>query len=163
MLMKTNQMAGNVTCRGKSCKNWRHSATATSTDRQRDALDRHRGRTGRALGAKPLFPHGNFAYSYCWAIWLRKLGFSHALPTDHAVWLNTQNNAWFGSKISIICCELSGAPAPQTSHCFGLASGRTGRALPVPPHTRRRRTDSEYAECLSEKLGKIHVLLWNLV
>ena len=30
---------------------------------------------------------------------------------------------------------------------FGPASGQTGHALPVPPHTRRRRTDSEYAEC----------------
>jgi len=57
---------------------------------------------------------GNSAYGYCWAIRPNKLGFSHALP----VWLNTQNCAWFGSKISLICCELSEgggfAPAPPT-------------------------------------------------
>ena len=35
----------------------------------------------------------------------------------------------------------------STTRRFGPASGRTGRALPVPPRTRRRRTDSEYAEC----------------
>ena len=66
-------------------------------------------------GAKPP-PPGNFPYGYGLAIWPQKLGFSHALPTAHTVWLNTQNNAWFGSKISIICCELSGAPTPRTSH-----------------------------------------------
>jgi len=42
----------------------------------------------------------------------------------HAVWLNTQNNAWLGSKISIICCELSRAPTPPN-----LTPG----ALPVHP------------------------------
>jgi len=40
------------------------------------------------------------------------LGFSHNLPAAHAIWLNTQNCAWFRSEISVIstfaCCELSG-------------------------------------------------------
>ena len=35
----------------------------------------------------------------------------------------------------------------STTGRFGPASGRTGHALPIPPHTRRRQTDSEYAEC----------------
>jgi len=34
----------------------------------------------------------------------------------------------------------------STTGRFGPASGRTVRALPIPPDTRRRRTDSEYAE-----------------
>ena len=37
----------------------------------------------------------------------------------------------------------------STTGRFGPASGRTGRALTIPPHTRRRQTDSEYAECNS--------------
>ena len=36
----------------------------------------------------------------------------------------------------------------STTGRFGPASGRTGRALPIPPCTRCRRTDSEYAECI---------------
>ena len=28
--------------------------------------------------------------------------FSHALPTAHTVWLNSQNNAWFGSKNHVV-------------------------------------------------------------
>jgi len=35
----------------------------------------------------------------------------------------------------------------STTGRFGPASGRTGPALPIPPLTRRRRTDSEYTEC----------------
>ena len=49
-------------------------------------------------------------------------------------------------------CKLTsfcdGDVARSTTGRFGPASGRTGRALPIPPHTRRRRTDSEYAECI---------------
>jgi len=46
-------------------------------------------------------------------------GFSHALTAAHAAWLNTQNCAWFGSQISVECCELSGGktPAPSTRGC----------------------------------------------
>ena len=40
------------------------------------------------------------------------LGFSRALPAAHALRLNTQNCAWFGSQVSVICCELSGGFAP---------------------------------------------------
>ena len=36
------------------------------------------------------------------------LGFSHALEGARAVWLNTQNCAWCGSQISVICCKDSG-------------------------------------------------------
>jgi len=56
----------------------------------------------KGLGGEAPSP-GNFAYGYCWAIRLQKLGFSHALP----FWLNTQNCARFGSKISlsVICCD----------------------------------------------------------
>jgi len=47
--------------------------------------------------------------------------FLHALPAAHAVWLNTQNCPWFGSQISLICCELSGAlsyePPPHKGCC----------------------------------------------
>jgi len=39
----------------------------------------------------------------------------------------------------------------STTRGFGPASGRTGCSLPIPPDTRRRRTDSEYAECSSIK------------
>ena len=35
----------------------------------------------------------------------------------------------------------------STTGRFGPASGRTGRALPTHRRTRRRRTDSEHAEC----------------
>ena len=42
--------------------------------------------------------------------------FLHALPTAHAVWLNTQNCPWFGSQISLICCELSGALPHEPPH-----------------------------------------------
>ena len=66
--------------------------------------------------------------------------FINALPTAHAVWLNTQNNAWFGSKISIICCELSGAPtpSPRTSHqglCQCTLLGNFRPLDPLCPHT----------------------------
>jgi len=40
----------------------------------------------------------------------------HASDTAHAVWLNTQNCAWFVSKIYVICCELSRASPPNTIH-----------------------------------------------
>jgi len=51
------------------------------------------------------------------------IGVSHALPTAHAVWLNTQNCKWFGSQISVICRELSGALTPNL----------TPAALPLNP------------------------------
>jgi len=35
----------------------------------------------------------------------------------------------------------------STTGRFGPAWGRTGPTLPIPPHIRRRQTDSEYAEC----------------
>jgi len=38
----------------------------------------------------------------------------------------------------------------STTGRFGPALGRTVRALPIPPDTRRRRTDSEYAECFQK-------------
>ena len=40
------------------------------------------------------------------------LGFSHALEAARAVWLNTQNCAWCGSQISVICCKDSGGFVP---------------------------------------------------
>jgi len=36
---------------------------------------------------------------------------------------------------------------PIDHTAFWTGVGRTGRALPIPPDHRRRRTDSEYAEC----------------
>ena len=48
------------------------------------------------------------------------------MPTAHTVWLNTQNNLWFGSQISTICCEPTGAPSPPPPN---LPPG----ALPVHP------------------------------
>jgi len=44
----------------------------------------------------------------------------------------------------------------STTGRFGPASGRTVRALPIPPHTRRRRTDSEYAECGTARRNHLH-------
>jgi len=52
------------------------------------------------------------------------LGFSRALPAAHALQLNTQNCAWFGSQISVICCELSGVGAlPLVSPTGALDPG----------------------------------------
>ena len=57
--------------------------------------------------------------------------------------LNTQNNAWFGSKISIICCELSGAPRPPSeppirgsasAPCWETSVLQT-LCAPIPPHS----------------------------
>ena len=47
------------------------------------------------------------------------MGFSHVLPAARALNLNTQNCAWFGSQISVICCELS--------------RGTSGESPPEPP------------------------------
>jgi len=45
---------------------------------------------------------------------VQPISLSRALPAAHVAWLNTQNCARFGSQISVICCELSGA-SPRTS------------------------------------------------
>jgi len=47
------------------------------------------------------------------------LGSSHALPAAHAVWLNTQNCAWFGKQISVIIApprilHQGSAPGPRS-------------------------------------------------
>ena len=47
----------------------------------------------------------------------------------------------------------------STTGRFGPVSGRTGCALPVPPHTRRRQTDSEYAECKEKTEFSIFFLI----
>jgi len=64
------------------------------------------------------------------------LAFSHALPAAHALHLNTQNCAWFGSQISVICCELSGGFAPETPTGvlpLDLAGGLPSPRPSVPP------------------------------
>ena len=38
------------------------------------------------------------------------LGFSHVLPAVRALYLSTQNCAWFGIQISVICCNLPPDP-----------------------------------------------------
>ena len=60
------------------------------------------------------------------------------MPIAHAVWLNTQNNAWLGSKISIICCELSRAPTPPNLTPGALPvhpAGKLPSSRPFVPHT----------------------------
>ena len=62
----------------------------------------------------------------------KKLGFSHALP----VRLNTQNCAWFGSKIYVICCELSrGALPPDHLPTRDSAHGPPVLLPPNPGYT----------------------------
>jgi len=58
------------------------------------------------------------------------LAFSHALPAAHALHLNTQNCAWFGSQISVICCELSEGFAPRNPHRGSAPGPRRGTSVP---------------------------------
>ena len=77
------------------------------------------------------------------------LGFSRTLPAAHAVWLNTQNCARFGSQISVICCELSGGGA-------GFVPWTPPGALPLDPAGGTSVPQAPYLQILATPLVKCY-------
>jgi len=90
------------------------------------------------------------------ATWCRGTARRYAVQRDHATSRRAER-----PRDATVCrgksCKLKSLcdrdVDRSTTERFGPASGRTLRALPIPPDTRCRRTDSEYAECGHESVA----------